>query len=45
MITDDNCEDKLIAVDNIHHKMLFVNYTDTIIIKYLCRFPNLVNQI
>ena len=39
MIRDDNCEDKLIAVDNILHKMLCVDYADSII-KYLRRFPN-----
>ena len=39
MIRDDNCEDKLIAVDNILYKMLCVDYPDSII-KYLCRFPN-----
>ena len=39
MIRDDNCEDKLIAGDNILYKMLCIDYPDSII-KYLCRFPN-----
>ena len=39
MIIDDNCEDKLIAVDNILYKMLCVDYPDSII-KYLCPLPN-----
>ena len=39
MIRDGNCEDKLIAVDNILYKMLCFDYPDSII-KYLCRFPN-----
>ena len=39
MIRDDNCEDKLIAVDNILYKMFCVDYPDSII-KYLCWFPN-----